>query len=70
MRQSEESTYITVAEIARDLCISKMTVYRAIHDGELPAMRLRRSYRVHRSGYKQWRQRMQYNPPTRNNAGD
>lgn len=36
----------TVAEIAEILRVSKMTVYRMIHDGELPAIRVGRSYRV------------------------
>jgi excisionase family DNA binding protein len=37
---------MTVAEVAAVLRVSKMTVYRLIHDQELAAARVRRSFRV------------------------
>lgn len=37
---------MTVAEVAAKLRVSKMTVYRQVHDGELPAVRVGRSFRV------------------------
>jgi excisionase family DNA binding protein len=39
---------LTVNEIAGLLRLSKMTIYRLIEGGELPALRIGRSYRVHR----------------------
>lgn len=39
--------YLTVAEVAAMVRVSKMTVYRLVHSGELPAMRVGRSFRVH-----------------------
>lgn len=42
--------YMTVAEIADLLEVSKMTVYRLVHDGTLPAINAgKRSYRVRRA---------------------
>ncbi|WP_366146598.1 helix-turn-helix domain-containing protein [uncultured Pseudokineococcus sp.] len=37
---------LTVAEVADALRVSRMTVYRLVHSGELPAVRVGRSYRV------------------------
>ena len=38
--------YLTVAEVAETMRVSKMTVYRLVHGGELPAVRVGRSFRV------------------------
>ena len=38
--------YLTVAEVAESMRVSKMTVYRLTRSGELPAVRVGRSYRV------------------------
>ena len=35
-----------MADIAARVGVSKMTVYRLIHSGELPALRVGRSFRV------------------------
>lgn len=45
---------LTVSEIAKDLRLSKMTVYRLIHGGELSAIVIRGSYRVRSSTLKQF----------------
>jgi len=37
---------VTVGEVARQLRVSNMTVYRLINAGELPALRIGRSYRL------------------------
>jgi excisionase family DNA binding protein len=37
---------LTVAEVAAVMRVSKMTVYRMVHSGELPATRVGRSFRV------------------------
>ena len=39
--------FLTVAEVATMMRVSKMTVYRLVHNGELPAVRVGRSFRVH-----------------------
>ncbi|MFZ0832681.1 MAG: helix-turn-helix domain-containing protein [Mycobacterium sp.] len=39
--------FLTVAEVASLMRVSKMTVYRLVHNGELPAVRVGRSFRVH-----------------------
>ena len=38
--------FLTVAEVAAMMRVSKMTVYRLVHAGELPAVRVGRSFRV------------------------
>lgn len=38
--------FLTVAEVAAMMRVSKMTVYRLVHDGRLPAVRVGRSFRV------------------------
>lgn len=42
----EEVRFLTVTEVATMLRVSKMTVYRLVHAGELPAIRVGRSFRV------------------------
>jgi excisionase family DNA binding protein len=39
-------SFLTVAEVAGVMRVSKMTVYRMVHSGELPAVRVGRSFRV------------------------
>ena len=38
--------FLTVAEVAAMMRVSKMTVYRLVHGGELAAVRVGRSFRV------------------------
>lgn len=38
--------FLTVAEVATMMRVSKMTVYRLVHNGELPAVRVGKSFRV------------------------
>src|SRR5690606_41396285 len=41
-----EVQFLTVAEVAAMMRVSKMTVYRLVHSGELPAVRVGKSFRV------------------------
>ncbi len=41
-----EVRFLTVAEVAAVMRVSKMTVYRLVHGGTLPAVRVGRSFRV------------------------
>ena len=41
-----ESRFMTVGEVASVLRVSNMTVYRLINAGQLPAVRIGRSFRV------------------------
>jgi excisionase family DNA binding protein len=41
-----EVKFLTVAEVASLMRVSKMTVYRLVHAGELPAVQIGRSFRV------------------------
>lgn len=43
---SSGTTFLTVAEVAQQMRVSKMTVYRLVHAGELDAVRVGRSFRV------------------------
>jgi excisionase family DNA binding protein len=38
--------FLTVAEVASMMRVSKMTVYRLVHSGDLPAVRVGKSFRV------------------------
>ena len=40
------SNFVTVAEVARQLRVSNMTVYRLIKAGDLPAVQVGRGYRL------------------------
>ncbi len=44
-RPLNEVVFLTVAEVATVMRVSKMTVYRLVHSGHLPAIRVGRSFR-------------------------
>ena len=46
LQKFENAHYLTVAEVALAMRVSKMTVYRLVHAGSLPAVRFGRSFRV------------------------
>ena len=41
-----EMHFLTVAEVAEAMRVSKMTVYRLVHAGTLPAIQVGRSFRI------------------------
>ena len=45
-RALSDVRFLTVAEVAALMRVSKMTVYRLVHNGDLPAVRVGRSFRV------------------------
>jgi excisionase family DNA binding protein len=46
MSSLSEVRFLTVAEVATIMRVSKMTVYRLVHSGELSSVRVGRSFRV------------------------
>lgn len=54
MANEEKGTFLTVAEVAELMRVSKMTVYRLVHSGELPAVRVGRSFRVHEKAVNEY----------------
>jgi len=48
-----DTRFMTVTEVAEMMRVSRMTVYRMIHAGEVPAVRFGRSYRVPESAVQQ-----------------
>lgn len=46
VNESQRPRYLTVAEVAQDMRVSTMTVYRLIKSGELGAVRVGKSYRI------------------------
>src|SRR5690606_18908839 len=46
MAEQQAPRFLTVAEVAELLRVSKMTVYRMVHAGDIPAVRVGRSFRV------------------------
>lgn len=45
-RPLEEVRFLTIGDVATILRVTKMTVYRMVHSGVIPAIRVGRSYRV------------------------
>jgi excisionase family DNA binding protein len=52
--------FLTVAEVAATMRVSKMTVYRLVHGGELPAVRVGRSFRVTEEDVNEYLQKSFY----------
>ena len=46
MSSLSEMKFLTVAEVAAVMRVSKMTVYRLVHSGELASVLVGRSFRV------------------------
>lgn len=46
--------FLTVAEVADVMRVSRMTVYRLVHSGEIPAVRVGHSYRVPQDALEQY----------------
>lgn len=46
MAPTSDPKFLTIAEVASMMRVSKMTVYRLVHNGDLPAVRVGRSFRV------------------------
>lgn len=44
--QCDAIKFLTIAEVAVIMRVSKMTVYRLVHSGDLEAVRVGRSFRV------------------------
>ncbi len=55
-----EAKFLTIAEVATMMRVSKMTVYRLVHGGELPAVRVGRSFRVTEKDVNAYLQRSFY----------
>ena len=51
--QGSAPQFFTVAEVADLTRVSRMTVYRMVHAGDLPAVRVGNSYRVPKSAVDQ-----------------
>ncbi len=48
------SSFLTVAEVAAQMRVSKMTVYRLVHAGDLESVRVGRSFRVPEEAVEQY----------------
>lgn len=46
MSENKPTRFLTVAEVAEMCRVSRMTVYRWVHAGDLPAVRFGKSFRV------------------------
>jgi len=44
-----DARFLTVAEVADMMRVSRMTVYRLVHSGDLPAIRIGPVYRIQES---------------------
>jgi excisionase family DNA binding protein len=48
--------FFTVTEVARQLRVSNMTVYRIVKSGQLPAVRVGRGYRIREDDVRKYLQ--------------
>ncbi|MDQ2707927.1 MAG: helix-turn-helix domain-containing protein [Actinomycetota bacterium] len=51
---------LTVAQAAAAMRVSKMTVYRMLHAGELPSIRVGQLFRIHRNDLDGYLRRAQH----------
>ena len=56
-----EAHFLTIAEVAAKMRVSKMTVYRLVHGGDLPAVRVGRSFRVTEDDVNEYLRKSFYN---------
>lgn len=54
------TTFLTVAEVAEQMRVSKMTVYRLVHAGTLEAVRVGRSFRVPEEAVQRYLEKSYY----------
>ena len=54
LRDLSDLAFLTVAEVAGVLRVSKMTVYRMVHSGDMPATRVGRSFRVRAKAVREY----------------
>jgi excisionase family DNA binding protein len=45
-RVDRDQAFLSVAQVAERLNVSKMTIYRLVHAGQLPCVRIGHTYRV------------------------
>lgn len=68
--QSRRVRFLTVAEVAEAMRVSKMTVYRLLHSGEMPAVRVGRSFRVPQDALDQYLATAQFDVDPAEEEGD
>lgn len=61
---------LTAAEVADQLRVSTMTVYRLIRSGELPAVRVGRNYRVRASALQAYLEAQVVDPSQMGDVAD
>jgi excisionase family DNA binding protein len=59
--ENADIKFRTVAEVAAMMRVSKMTVYRMLHNGEIPALRVGRSFRVREEDVNEYLRKSFYN---------
>ncbi|MGV0407904.1 helix-turn-helix domain-containing protein [Corynebacterium resistens] len=62
MANNDSGAFLTVAEVAKLMRVSKMTVYRLIHSEELPAVQVGRNFRVRESAVNEYLGASVYTP--------
>ncbi|KGM18825.1 MULTISPECIES: helix-turn-helix domain-containing protein [Corynebacterium] len=62
MANNDNGAFLTVAEVAKLMRVSKMTVYRLIHSEELPAVQVGRNFRVRESAVNEYLGASVYTP--------
>ena len=60
---------MTVARVAENLGVCKMTVYRLIHAGQIDAVKVGKSYRISEKDFKAYLRRVRTRGNTSESAG-
>lgn len=55
---ADDDEYLNVVEVAAALRVSRMSVYRLVHTGELVALRVGRLFRISRRAFDEYRERV------------
>ncbi len=58
---TSDPKFLTIAEVAGMMRVSKMTVYRLVHGGDLPAVRVGRSFRVQEGDVDEYLRKSYFN---------
>jgi excisionase family DNA binding protein len=53
-KEDDKDVFLSVSQVATGLNVSKMTIYRMIHTGEMPAVLIGHTYRIRETALAQY----------------
>lgn len=64
MQEQPVNRFYTINEVAEIARVSNMTIYRLVHSGQLPAIRVGKSFRIPHAALTQYLTSSYYQPDT------